>query len=56
MQKTTRMRGKKVDSERHQELLKQKKELEDNRPHDINEMRQWKHSMGKILQELELFN
>ena len=50
------MRGKKIDSERHQELLKQKKELENNRPHGIDEMRRWKHSMGKILQELELFN
>ena len=45
-----------MDNERHQELLKQKKELENNRPHDIDEMRRWKHSMGKILQELELFN
>jgi len=50
------VRGKKIDNERHQELLKQKKELENNRPHDIDEMRRWKHSMGKILQELELFN
>ena len=50
------MRGKKIDYERHQELLEQKKELENNRPHDIDEMRRWKHSMGKILQELELFN
>ncbi|EIJ64913.1 hypothetical protein BD31_I0885 [Candidatus Nitrosopumilus salaria BD31] len=45
-----------IDEKRYQELLKQKKELEDNRPHDIDEMRRWKHSMGKILQELELFN
>ena len=52
----TCMRGKKIDNERHHELLKQKKELENNRPHDIDEMRRWKHSMGKILQELELFN
>ena len=50
------MRGKIIDNERHQELLKQKKELENNRPHDIDEMRRWKHSMSKILQELELFN
>ena len=50
------MRSKKIDNERHQELLKQKKELENNRPHNIDEMRRWKHSMGKILQELELFN
>ena len=50
------MRGKKIDNVRHQELLRQKKELENNRPHDIDEMRRWKHSMGKILQELELFN
>ena len=46
----------KLDNKRHLELLKQKKELEDNRPHGIDEMRRWKHSMGKILQELELFN
>jgi hypothetical protein len=45
-----------IDEKRHQELLKQKKELEDNRPHDIEAMRRWKHMMGKILQELELFN
>lgn len=44
------------NSKRHQELLKQKKELEDSRPHGVEEMRRWKHSMGKILQELELFN
>ena len=50
------MNGKKMDNVRHQELLRQKKELENNRPHDIDEMRRWKHSMGKILQELELFN
>jgi hypothetical protein len=40
---------------RYLELLKQKKELEDNRPHDVDAMRGWKHSMSKILQELELF-
>jgi len=45
-----------IDEKRHQELLKQKKELEDNRPHDIEAMRRWKHMMGKILQELELFS
>ena len=50
------MRGKKIDDKRHQELLKEKKELEENRPHGIDEMRRWKHTMGKILQELELFN
>ncbi|MEX0863132.1 hypothetical protein [Nitrosopumilus sp.] len=50
------MHAKRNDSKRHQELLKQKKELEDNRPHGVEEMRRWKHSMGKILQELELFN
>jgi len=49
------MRGKKIDNERHQELLRQKKELENNRPHDIEGMRRWKHTMGKVLQELELF-
>ncbi|MCV0400753.1 MAG: hypothetical protein K5777_02040 [Nitrosopumilus sp.] len=40
---------------RHHELLKEKEELEKNRPHGIEEMRRWKHSMGKILQELELY-
>ncbi|WP_192828298.1 hypothetical protein [Nitrosopumilus adriaticus] len=44
-----------IGDKRHQELLKQKKELEENRPHDIDAMRGWKHSMSKILQELELF-
>lgn len=47
--------GRKIDEKRHQELLKQKEELENNRPHDIDAMRRWKHSMGKILEELELF-
>jgi len=46
----------KIDEKRYQELLIQKKELEDNRPHSVDEMRRWKHTMGKILQELELFN
>lgn len=50
------MRDKKIDDKRHQELLKEKKELEENRPHNIDEMRRWKYTMGKILQELELFN
>ena len=50
------MRSKRIDNKRYEELLKTKKELEDNRPHDIDEMRRWKHTMGKILQELELFN
>jgi len=45
----------KVDNTRYQKLLKMKKSLEDNRPHDIDEMRRWKHSMNKILEELELF-
>ena len=45
----------KTDDKRHQELLKQKEELENNRPHDIDAMRRWKHSMSKILEELELF-
>jgi len=49
------MQGRK-DENRHQELLKEKKELEKNRPHGIDEMRRWKHDMGKILQELELYN
>ena len=48
--------AKRNDYKRYEELLKQKKELEDNRPHGIEEMRRWKHSMGKILQEIELFN
>lgn len=46
----------KKSEKRHQELLKEKKELEKNRPHEIDEMRRWKHAMGKILQELELYN
>ena len=49
------MQSKKIDDKRHHELLKQKEDLEKNRPHDINAMRRWKHSMGKILEELELF-
>ena len=44
-----------IDDERYRELLRQKEDLEKNRPHDIDGMRRWKHSMGKILQELELF-
>jgi hypothetical protein len=46
----------KKDDRRYKELLKEKKELEKNRPHGIDEMRRWKHDMGKILQELELYN
>jgi len=46
----------KKNEKRHQELLKEKKELEKNRPHRIDEMRRWKHTMGKVLQELELYN
>jgi hypothetical protein len=45
-----------IDDKRYQELLKQKKELENSRPNDVDSMRIWKHSMGKILQELELFH
>jgi hypothetical protein len=45
-----------IDNERHRELLQQKEELENKRPYDIDEMRRWKHSMNKILQELELFH
>jgi len=45
----------KIDNIRYRELLKKKKDLENNRPHDISEMRRWKHSMIKILEELELF-
>ena len=47
--------AKKIDNERYQRLLKEKEEMEVNRPHDIDAMRRWKHSMGKILEELELF-
>jgi len=46
----------KKNEKRYQELLKGKKELEKNRPHEIDEMRRWKHIMGKVLQELELYN
>jgi len=46
----------KKNEKRYQELLKEKKELEKNRPHEIDEMRRWKHIMGKVLQELELYN
>lgn len=46
----------KIDEKRYQELIKQKKELQDNKPHDIEAMRRWKHLMGKVLQEMELFN
>ena len=42
-----------VDNRRYDELLKKKKDLEDNRPHDIDKMRRWKHDMNKILEELE---
>jgi len=45
----------KIDNIQYRELLKKKKFLEDNRPHDIDEMRRWKHSMSKVLEELELF-
>jgi|TARA_B110000914_G_scaffold92718_1_gene81557 hypothetical protein len=45
----------KIDNIRYRELLKKKKDLEDNRPHHIDEMRRWKHSMSKVLEELELF-
>lgn len=47
--------NKKIDEGRLNELLKLKEELENNRPHDVDSMRRWKHTMGKILQELELF-
>ncbi|MFM9874939.1 MAG: hypothetical protein ACKVN8_00975 [Nitrosarchaeum sp.] len=46
---------KKIDEKRHHELIKLKEDLEKNRPHDIDAMRSWKHRMGKILEELELF-
>ena len=45
----------KIDNIRYRELLKKKKDLEDNRPHHIDEMKRWKHSMSKVLEELELF-
>ena len=45
----------KIDNTRYRELLKKKKDLEDSRPHHIAEMRRWKHSMNKVLEELELF-
>lgn len=44
-----------ISEDRYRELLKKRKELEDNRPQDIENMRRWKHTMGKILQELELY-
>jgi len=46
----------KKNEKRYQELLKEKKELEKNRPHGIDEMRRWKHTMNKVRQELELYN
>ncbi|MDH3277966.1 MAG: hypothetical protein OEM21_07685 [Nitrosopumilus sp.] len=45
-----------IDDKRYLELIKEKEELEANRPFDVDLMRQWKHSMSKILQELELFH
>ena len=45
----------KIDNNRYTELLKKKKDLQNNRPDNIDEMRRWKHSMSKILEELELF-
>ena len=45
----------KMDEIRLKELLAQKEELENTRPRDIDAMRRWKHTMGKILEELELF-
>jgi hypothetical protein len=46
----------KINNKRYLELIKEKEKMERNRPDDIDGMRQWKHSMGKILQELELFD
>ena len=43
------------DENRYKELLRQKEELENNRPHDVEAMRRWKHTMGKVLEELELY-
>jgi hypothetical protein len=45
----------KINDVRFTELLKQKMELENNRPHDTESMRYWKHLMGKVLEELELY-
>ena len=46
----------KIDEKRYLELIKEKEELENNRPSNVEDMRRWKHSMSKILQELELFH
>lgn len=43
------------DENRYKELLRQKEELENSRPHDVEAMRRWKHTMGKVLEELELY-
>jgi len=54
LQKITKMT--RIDEKRYLELIKEKEKLEESRPSDVNAMRQWKHSMSKILQELELFH
>ena len=41
------------EEQRHQELIKKKKELEKKRPHGTDEIRRSKHDMGQILTELE---
>ena len=43
------------DGKKYQKLLKEKEDLENNRPADVDAMRQWKYLMNKVLQELELF-
>ena len=43
------------DTKKYEKLLKEKENLENNRPQDVDSMRQWKYLMNKVLQELELF-
>ncbi len=40
---------------KYQKLLREKENLENNRPKNVEDMRQWKYLMNKVLQELELF-
>ncbi len=46
----------KRDDHRYQELLEEEKELEKNGPREIDEMRRWKRSMGKISEELQPYS
>jgi len=39
----------KKNEKRYQELFKEKKEREKNRPHELDEMRRRKHTMGKVV-------